>query len=121
MNIVEGRNWQSFLLFYGIAFFIFISMDPGIINWFQSLHYDLHEGEFPLLRILALLASSIIVATPIIIPIRLVQLVYIAGLAVLNIIGLSFRFILDHLRLFQLPKSTVRLFKARLGITIHLL
>ena len=93
MNIVGGRSWQSFLLFYGIAFFIFISMDPGIINWFQSLHYDLHEGEFPLLRILALLASSIIVATPIIIPIRWVQLVYIAGLAVLNIIGLSFRFI----------------------------
>jgi len=93
MNVIGGKSWKSFLIFYCVGFFVFISLDPGMVNWLKSIQYDLHEGEFPLVRILALLISSAIVVTPIMMPNRWAQLVYISGLAVLSIIGLSFRFI----------------------------
>lgn len=93
MNVIRGNRWKSVLLFYSAAFLAFISLDPGLINWLKSLQYDLHEGQFPLVRVLVLLVSSAIVATPLLMPNIKVRILYTLGLLVLSTIGLSFRYI----------------------------
>jgi lipid A ethanolaminephosphotransferase len=93
MNVSLVKSWKSLLLFYSVAFLAFISLDPGLINWLKSLQYDLHEGQFPLVRVLVLLVSSAIVATPLMMPNVRVRILYMLWLLVLSTIGLSFRYI----------------------------
>lgn len=93
MNVIWVKSYKSLLVFYSAAFLAFICLDPGIINWLKFLQYDLNEGQYPLVRILALLVSSAIVATPIMMPKLRARIFYMLGLAALSILGLSFRYI----------------------------
>ena len=72
---------------------VWISVDPGPLNWIDSLLYDINEGESIILRILVITATSSIVSLPLLADSQRVVITYLVLLFPMLVLGLSFRFI----------------------------
>lgn len=87
------KQTKSLWVFLGIGLIALIAVDPGLVNGWHSIRYDLAEGQNIAGRLIVLCVTSLIVLLPLLIKSRPFVTLYLAFVFVATAVGLSFRLI----------------------------
>ncbi|MBK8971404.1 MAG: hypothetical protein IPM37_08595 [Hahellaceae bacterium] len=99
--MAQPTQSKSLLWFLLVGLVALVAVDPGLLNGWHSIRYDLAEGQSITGRLLVLCLSSLIVLLPLLVSSHVVVILYLILLFVMTSIGLSFRLINGQFSLWE--------------------